>query len=289
MLQESLGLRVEETILYGNQWLLAQEEGVYGRGKAMTGILLLSNLVLAAKHLTVTMVQVLELAINYYSRTGFFLKKEEEEAEEAEAEEARARAAEGTREGRAGAGSARAGAPERARRCCRLGAAGGGGWRAHLAPSPDILGSLRAGVRAARPETGEGGGTAGRARGGRSGRRGGAQGALRSLAPSLPRAAAAAAAAAPAAILGSLCGGGDDPGLGCRTRLPSVSPSRPTPLASSLAFPPARLPTGRLLTAGGLRRGPGEAEAPGCHPLFPLACARRSRPRTVSSAMRAGL
>lgn len=32
-LQESLGLRVEETILYGNQWLVAQEEGVYGRGK----------------------------------------------------------------------------------------------------------------------------------------------------------------------------------------------------------------------------------------------------------------
>lgn len=67
-LQESLGLRVEETILYGNQWLVAQEEGVYGRGKAMIVILLPSNLVLAAKHLSKTMVQVLELAVNYYSR-----------------------------------------------------------------------------------------------------------------------------------------------------------------------------------------------------------------------------
>lgn len=55
---------------------------------------------------------------------------------------------------------------------------------------------------------------------------------------------------APAAILGSLCGGGDVPGLGRRTRLPSVSPSRPTPLASPLALPSVRSPAGRLLTSG---------------------------------------
>lgn len=46
-------------------------------------------------------------------------------------------------------------APERARRCWRRGAAGGGGWRAQLATSPDPLGSVRAGVRAARPESGK--------------------------------------------------------------------------------------------------------------------------------------
>lgn len=33
-------------------------------------------------------------------------------------------------------------APERARRCWRRGAAGGGGWRAQLATSPDPLGSV---------------------------------------------------------------------------------------------------------------------------------------------------
>lgn len=84
-------------------------------------------------------------------------EEEEEEGEEVkeEEEEARARAAEGTREGLEGAGSARAGAPERARRCCRPGAAGGGGWRAQLATSPDTLGSVPAGVRAARPESGK--------------------------------------------------------------------------------------------------------------------------------------
>lgn len=31
MLQESFGLGVEETSLYGNQWLSAQGKGVYGR------------------------------------------------------------------------------------------------------------------------------------------------------------------------------------------------------------------------------------------------------------------
>lgn len=75
--------------------------------------------------------------------------------EEEEEEEARARATEGTREGREGVGSARAGAPERARRCWRRGAAGGSGWRAQLATSPDTFGSVRAGVRAARPESGK--------------------------------------------------------------------------------------------------------------------------------------
>lgn len=64
-------------------------------------------------------------------------------------------------------------------------------------------------------------------------------------------AAAAAAAAAPAAILGSLCGGGRR----SRSRLPDP-PSLGFPFLtyafgfSSLAFPPVRLPAGRLLTSG---------------------------------------
>lgn len=122
-------------------------------------------------------------------------------------------------------GTVRGGASKRARASWwARKAAAGGGWREQRAASPDTLWRVRAGVRASPPESGEGGGQRGRTRGGRSGRWGGH---AAPFAPSLPRSCRRrrSAAAAPAAILGSLCGGGDDPRLGCGTRLPSVSPA----------------------------------------------------------------
>lgn len=79
---------------------------------------------------------------------------------------------------------------------------------------------------------------------------GGVRGALRSLPPEeLPPPLCRRHSAA---ILGSLCGGGDDPRLGCGTHRPSASPAQPHAfLFSSLTFPPVRSPAGRLLTSEG--------------------------------------